>query len=261
MKPKVLNFVKKSVESFKKWILPQDEKEEEIPTPKVHYWEACEIANVLIICAEVENRRISNLDLNRLVILAHSFYLAFEGKPLCSENVTSKILETHESHYFPSLRKACARFGSGYVSYLIEYSTPEVETKEWQITAAVYTAFKKYNSRQLIDTLLPIKRGSRSFIPDSILKTYFEEKLRKGEKQEQTQRTTSSQRRVNPNPEYQLQPLYRKLVKLTHPDSPQKLPNGPAYWNKIHAAYKEKNVRTLQEILQTLEAFQTQKAA
>lgn len=175
---KFIRFLKNMIESLKIEETANGNNETSYKEP-IKYWTPAAIANIMIIRASAENKTISNLNLQRLVILAHGFYLAFKGRPLCSEKITGKMLEIHEMHFFPSLRKECARFGCDSVSYLYGHDTPEMETDEWKIPSAVYSTFKNYDHGQLLDILRPIKCAGRNFIPDSEIEEYFKTLLKK----------------------------------------------------------------------------------
>lgn len=104
------------------------------------------IANAFISLAAEQGRKLTNMQIQKLVFLAHGYCLALCEKPLYYHN-------THAWQWgpvIPKLYKALQKFGSGFVDSPLESEdTVDPSTKEYEIIKAVFKSYGKYTGSQL----------------------------------------------------------------------------------------------------------------
>lgn len=147
------------------------------------------IANIFIDLASKENKKLTNLQLQKLVYIAHGFCLGFLGIPLYYN-------ETRAWQFgpvIPDLYRDLQKYGSGLV---LKRLTPieleddlkeeiDKESNEHQIVAKVWEVYKKYTGGQLSalthldDTPWDKTFKDRPFgvITNSIIEKYYKEVL------------------------------------------------------------------------------------
>lgn len=105
------------------------------------------VANALIEVAREENRPITNLVLQKMVFLAHGWYLGLTKNPL-----TCDIIEAWQyGPVFPSLYKALVKYGAGEVTEFIPSKDRILENSEtFRFIKIIFDKYGQYTSGQLI---------------------------------------------------------------------------------------------------------------
>lgn len=144
------------------------------------------VANAFIEAAREENRPISNLVLQKLVFLAHGWYLGLTKKPL-----TCDIIEAWQyGPVFPSLYKELAKYGAGKVTELIPSKDKILENSDtFDFIKTIFNKYGQYTSGQLIslthekdspwDKTWQEGRGRSLQIDNYSILEYYSEKVKK----------------------------------------------------------------------------------
>lgn len=110
-------------------------------------YSALTIANTFIELAEREARSVTNMKLQKLVYIAHGYYLAYRaGEPLIAEDVKA----WQWGPVIPELYDALKQYGAGRVTELIGNRNAVAETENpHKLIANVWSAYKKFTGFQL----------------------------------------------------------------------------------------------------------------
>lgn len=120
-------------------------------------YQATDVANAIIRLSLAENRPLTNMQIQKLVFLAHGFFLAFQKRPLFHENIKAWKYGPVIPELYDSLRK----YGAGMVES--EILSPMSEgipdnSPAMQIIKRVYEVFKGWTGAQL--SALTHEKGS-----------------------------------------------------------------------------------------------------
>lgn len=104
------------------------------------------VANAFIAIAGKEGKQLTNMQLQKLVFIAHGYCLAFLGTPLFFHN-------THAWQWgpvVPKLYKALQKYGSAFIPEPIEADDTMPDTgDEAEILGAIWKSYGHYTGTQL----------------------------------------------------------------------------------------------------------------
>ena len=136
------------------------------------------VANAFIRMAGDGDRQLTNMQVQKLVFLAHGYTLALLDRPLYFNN-------THAWQWgpvVPKLYKALQKYGSGYVAEAIS-AEDELDTnsKDYEVLQGVWKAYRTYSGPQLSElTHRPNTPWSKTWnsekfgiIPTDDIQTYY----------------------------------------------------------------------------------------
>lgn len=104
------------------------------------------VANEFIRLSKADGKKLTNMQLQKLVYIANGFSLAIHGKPLYFHN-------THAWQWgpvVPKLYKSLQKYGSGTVAELLETDDQiDMDSQDGEIIKAVYDNYGHYTGGQL----------------------------------------------------------------------------------------------------------------
>ena len=105
------------------------------------------VANACLDLAKRDGRRLTNMQLQKLVYIAHGYSLALLGRPLFSDNVHAWEF----GPVVPTLYKPLRKYGAGFVTepVLTADSPVREESEEMSIIRSVWNAYGRYSGPQL----------------------------------------------------------------------------------------------------------------
>ncbi len=125
------------------------------------------------------SKKLTNMQLQKLVYIAHGFNLAVNGEPLFNDGVYAWQF----GPVIPPLYEALKQYGAGEVTARLETRTPPIEdyTPEMRIIRAVWNAYGKYSGRQLSSMTHTVdspwyqtwKRDKYGRIDDEVIQEYY----------------------------------------------------------------------------------------
>ena len=116
------------------------------PTDSTSGYSAGAVANAFLGFAEAASCSVSNMQLQKLVFLAHGYHLAFFERPLVKEHIRA----WQWGPVIPQLYKKLQKFGPGDV--LEKLSVPdhvEENTEPYELIKSVWNVYKDYSASQL----------------------------------------------------------------------------------------------------------------
>lgn len=133
-------------------------------------YDAATVANRFIELAEKQGRRLTPMQLIKLVYIAHGFSLAMLRRPLLKESVEA----WRYGPVVPSLYRRLKKYGSGEVGEIIPPAFPGLRTQELDLSDerlldAVFEKYGGFNGVQL--SHLTHRRGTpwaESYTPDEL---------------------------------------------------------------------------------------------
>lgn len=109
-------------------------------------YSAARIANAFLELAKQRGKQLTNMQLQKLVYIAHGFYLALFDEPLFYNEVKA----WDWGPVIPKLYKALRRYGAGVVTELIPIDEPqELDSRAMSVLKQVWTAYGPYSGPQL----------------------------------------------------------------------------------------------------------------
>lgn len=109
-------------------------------------YSAARIANAFLVLAKQYDKQLTNMQLQKLVYIAHGFHLAFFGQPLFYNEVKA----WDWGPVIPKLYMALKRYGAGVVTDLIPIDEPqEIDSRAMSVLKKVWTAYGPYSGPQL----------------------------------------------------------------------------------------------------------------
>lgn len=145
-------------------------------------------AHAFLLLASTEGIRLTNLRLQRLVIIAHGAHLAAYNEPLFNEPVRAWDFGPVVSDIYDSLR----HYGSGYVDCQgpgLHESLLALNHRASQAIRATWEAYKAYDEAHLGQCLKGVRSpwdgvwnvlGTRyATIPNELFKEYYANKIRR----------------------------------------------------------------------------------
>ncbi len=105
------------------------------------------VANAFLDLAKRNGRQLTNMQLQKLVYIAHGYSLAVLGKPLFSDEVQA----WEYGPVVPILYKPLRKYGAGFVTepVLTADSPVRQDSEEMSIIQSVWNAYGKYSGPQL----------------------------------------------------------------------------------------------------------------
>jgi uncharacterized phage-associated protein len=109
-------------------------------------YSANSVANVFLELSQKENCPLTNMQLQKLVYIAHGFHLALCKEPLIQEEVKA----WQWGPVIPPLYNRLKKFGSGSISGVIS-DAPHIpaESKESKLIDQVWESYKQFSGPQL----------------------------------------------------------------------------------------------------------------
>jgi uncharacterized phage-associated protein len=105
------------------------------------------IANKFIELASANGTAMSNMKLQKLVYIAHGFFLGYTDRPLSSEPPQA----WQYGPVFPSLYRELRDYGAGLINRPIEAAPSlESDTEEAELIAAVWNSYGKLSAASLV---------------------------------------------------------------------------------------------------------------
>lgn len=147
-------------------------------------WTHHKIANEFLARARRDQRALTNMQVQKLVFIAHGFALALMDQALVSQDV-------HAFEFgpvFPRLYKSLRKYGSGNVTDDIPVSPEEeapVDEDEAKVIDAVWTAYGTFSGSKL-SSITHMKgtpwdqvyhQAPFTVIPNDVIRDYYAEKL------------------------------------------------------------------------------------
>jgi uncharacterized phage-associated protein len=110
-------------------------------------YSAVAIANAFIEIAKAERKQLTNMQVQKLVYVAHGWCLALLKKPL----IFNKVHAWAWGPVIPKLYNQLKKYGSGFVTETIPTSDASVDpgTEDMTLIQDVWNAYKQYNGPQL----------------------------------------------------------------------------------------------------------------
>jgi uncharacterized phage-associated protein len=117
------------------------------------------IANSLISIAQKHGKRVTQMQLQKLVYIAHGWYLAINGKPL----INSQVQAWQYGPVIPELYQATKMYGTAPIEGLIGVSSyslfpehdvsrlrvPDTDTDTWQLLEVIWERYGELSAAQL----------------------------------------------------------------------------------------------------------------
>lgn len=150
------------------------------------------IANEFIsLSKEDRGYSVSNLKLQKLVYIAHGFYLGFFQEPLSNTSVQA----WQYGPVFPSLYQNLKKYGSGRVTDFIKtYDKIDKNSHEAEFIRDVWQTYGNLSAVALVarthkpgtpwDKIWKEKRERYVTIPDDLIREHFEELINENESEE-----------------------------------------------------------------------------
>jgi uncharacterized phage-associated protein len=150
------------------------------------------VANAFIKLAKRDRVALTNMQLQKLVYIAHGYSLALLGEPLFRD----KVYAWQFGPVVPSLYDELKQYGAGQVKKPLYTETPKIEEEgpDWKVIRGVWNSYGKYTGPQLSalthkpNTPWDETRGSGSFkveIPNRTIARYYRELLNAGRLKQQ----------------------------------------------------------------------------
>lgn len=109
-------------------------------------YDAAAVANTFLELAKRDGKRLSNMQLQKLVYIAHGWMLGITDKPL----IKNKVEAWQWGPVIPDLYHPLKKYGSGIVDEpLPAKQTLETETAEMLISSAVWAGYGELSALQL----------------------------------------------------------------------------------------------------------------
>lgn len=110
-------------------------------------YSAASVANAFLDLAERDGVRLTNMQLQKLVYIAHGWSLALLGKPLFYNNVHA----WEWGPVIPKLYKPLRKYGAGQVTDPVPSEEPSVEpgSPEMSVVEGVWKAYGNFSGPQL----------------------------------------------------------------------------------------------------------------
>ncbi len=152
------------------------------------------VANAFIKLAKQERTRLTNLQLQKLVYIAHGYSLALLSQPLFRD----KVFAWQFGPVVPPLYEELKQYGSGEVKRPLFTETPPIEEESpgWKVIRGVWNSYGKFSGPQLSalthkpNTPWDETRGSagnqKVEIPNQKIAQYYRELLNAGRLKQQT---------------------------------------------------------------------------
>jgi uncharacterized phage-associated protein len=148
-------------------------------------WTPHRIANEFLSLAEKDGRPLTNMQLQKLVYIAHGFTLAILDEPLVYQNVHAFDF----GPVFPKLYKALARFGAGNVTERLKVPPEEDDISLGEsaenIIRSVWATYGKMDGAKLSrlthqpgtpwSEIYPVSKYG--VIPNGVIEQYYRELL------------------------------------------------------------------------------------
>lgn len=141
---------------------------------------ALEVANAFLRLAKRENKPLTNMQLQKLVYIAHGFYLALLNDPLFDDEIEAWDF----GPVIPNLYHKLKKYGAGEVTDVLPVENEiESNSPESKIIDTVWDSYKEYSAEELSamthNNATPWnqvwKKGERhSIIPDAIIRSHYE---------------------------------------------------------------------------------------
>ena len=152
-------------------------------------YSAATIANKFLSLADHDGKLLTNMQLQKLVYIAHGYYLAIIGKPLLYDEVKAWQWGPVIIDLYESLRK----YGAGNVTERIPVQDVELDPMAERIIEKVWKAYGKFSGFRL--SAITHKEGSpwdRTWrdwqygaIPDELIAEYYRRLLNERRKPNQ----------------------------------------------------------------------------
>jgi uncharacterized phage-associated protein len=110
-------------------------------------YDALAVANAFIELGEGSHRRLTNMQLQKLVYIAHGWHLALKGEPLLYD-----VVQAWEwGPVIPRLYNRLKKYGAGYVTEHIKTKHQPVlpDSPEMQLLSGVWRAYGRFSGPQL----------------------------------------------------------------------------------------------------------------
>jgi uncharacterized phage-associated protein len=139
------------------------------------------VANVFISLSKGDRDRkyLTNMQIQKLVYIAHGFNLAALGEPLFRD----RVYAWQFGPVIPSLYDALKEYGSGEVKHALSAYTPQIKTnsREWKVIKSVWDGYGQFSGPKLssmthkpgtpwADVWMP---GTHKEIPNDTIRHYY----------------------------------------------------------------------------------------
>ncbi len=117
------------------------------------------VANSLIYLAQKHSKRITQMQLQKLVYIAHGWYLAINGKPL----INSQVQAWQYGPVIPELYQATKMYGADPINGFLGFSSdslfpehsasqlrvPDADADTWQLLEVIWNRYGQLSGAQL----------------------------------------------------------------------------------------------------------------
>lgn len=141
------------------------------------------VANAFITLARQERTRLTNMQLQKLVYIAHGYSLAVLDEPLFRD----KVFAWPYGPVVPALYDELKEYGAGEVKKPLFTETPPIqkESPGWKVIRGVWNSYGKFSGPELSAmTHKPNtpwdetrNKGALAEIPEDLIKCYYRELL------------------------------------------------------------------------------------
>lgn len=141
------------------------------------------VANAFYTLANKDGKKLTNMQLQKLVYIAHGFNLAVQGEAL----FTDQVRAWEYGPVIPDLYNELKKYGAGEVTGRLLTKTPPIkqESPEMQVIRAVWNGYGQYSGIELSAMThkegtpwhKTYEQGRRNEIPNPIIKEYYQQLL------------------------------------------------------------------------------------